>query len=421
MARQNGKNAILEMRELFGAVMLGEAILHTAHEVKTAKKHFRRLQHFFGTQRSDPRARYPELNALVTEVRKVNGEEAILLTTGGSIEMAARSKNSGRGFTVDVVVFDEAQQLDDDALEAMLPTKSAAPLGDPQVIYAGTPPGPNAQGAVFTRQRTSALARNAKARVWHEWSLTGRLGTADGEVNLDDKANWFATNPALGGRLLVAVAQDDRGDLSDGGFARERLGMWAEDDPDRARAIAADIWDSRISTAPPSQDERPTALAVDRWYDGTTAVAAAWKQGGSVHVELIALDVSKDEAPSVEWITERATRRIPVLIAADSPAAAMAAALIAKQVKVVLLSGPDFARACQAFVNDAIEGDLTHSGQAQLDAALSGATQLAVGKAGAWVWDRRKPENDISPLVAATLARLGAVQAKTKTGRVVTA
>ena len=51
--RQNGKNALLEIRELYGMVALGEKILHTAHEVKTAQKHFRRLKYFFGQKAND--------------------------------------------------------------------------------------------------------------------------------------------------------------------------------------------------------------------------------------------------------------------------------------------------------------------------------------------------------------------------------
>jgi hypothetical protein len=82
--RQNGKNAVLEMRELFGMVGRGEKILHTAHQVKTAQKHFRRLKHFFGSKVDDPAARFPELNALVREIRNVNGQEAIYLENGGS-------------------------------------------------------------------------------------------------------------------------------------------------------------------------------------------------------------------------------------------------------------------------------------------------------------------------------------------------
>jgi hypothetical protein len=55
---------------------------------------------------------------------------------------------------------------------------------------------------------------------------------------------------------------------------------------------------------------------------------------------------------------------------------------------------------------DGVTGEIV--AQSQLSSALAGATKLAYGKAGAWVWDRRQPDNDISPLVAATLARQGA-------------
>ena len=70
--RQNGKNVCLEVREVFGAVALGERILHTAHEVKTAQKHFRRLKFFFGEKANDPAAQFPELNALVKTIRSLS-------------------------------------------------------------------------------------------------------------------------------------------------------------------------------------------------------------------------------------------------------------------------------------------------------------------------------------------------------------
>lgn len=43
LPRQNGKNVCLEAREFFGLVVNGEKILHTAHQVRTSKKSFRRL------------------------------------------------------------------------------------------------------------------------------------------------------------------------------------------------------------------------------------------------------------------------------------------------------------------------------------------------------------------------------------------
>lgn len=111
--RQNGKNAILEFTELYLAAILGMKILHTAHEVKTCRKHFLRMKYYFENAR-----KFPELAELVTYIRATNGQEAIVLKNGGSIEFIARSKSSGRGFTVDVLVCDEAQELTDEQMEA---------------------------------------------------------------------------------------------------------------------------------------------------------------------------------------------------------------------------------------------------------------------------------------------------------------
>lgn len=92
--RQNGKNGVIEMRELYGLAILGEKILHTAHEVRTARKAFLRLASFFENERE-----YPELAALVVSIRRTNGQEAIKLTNGGVIEFSARSRGAARGFT----------------------------------------------------------------------------------------------------------------------------------------------------------------------------------------------------------------------------------------------------------------------------------------------------------------------------------
>jgi hypothetical protein len=45
-----------------------------------------------------------------------------------------------------------------------------------------------------------------------------------------------------------------------------------------------------------------------------------------------------------------------------------------------------------------------------------GARKRAIGKAGGWGWDRRDPELNIAPLVAATLARFGASLVKKPNG-----
>ena len=72
--RQNGKNAILEIVELFKATIQGRRILHTAHELKSARKAFMRLRSFFENERQ-----FPDLYRMVKSIRATNGQEAIVL------------------------------------------------------------------------------------------------------------------------------------------------------------------------------------------------------------------------------------------------------------------------------------------------------------------------------------------------------
>ena len=68
LPRQNGKNVCLEAREFFGMVVDGEKILHTAHQVRTSKKSFRRLAAMFTDKR------HPEVTDIVKNIRYTNGE-----------------------------------------------------------------------------------------------------------------------------------------------------------------------------------------------------------------------------------------------------------------------------------------------------------------------------------------------------------
>ena len=418
MPRQNGKNGALEIRELFGLVGRGEKIVHTAHQVKTAQKHFRRLKHFFGRKVRDPNAAYPELNALVEEMRSVNGQEGIYLSNGGSIEIVARSQGSGRGFTVDVIVCDEAQDMNDDDLEAILAASSAGPLGDPQWLFTGTPPGPRVDGSVFTRNREDALSKGAARRkvCWHEWAADPRDDPADPKV-------WEKANPGLTtGRLLIDVVQAEHGTYSEGGFARERLGIWPKV-AEHARVIPGDVWRALLEQGPPNGTP-PDALGVDASHDRVLVIAGCWSTGDGHHVEVLHLDETADTLAAVTWLTERARpRRIPVVIDGMSPAASIIPALKTARVRVVQSTAGDMAKACGLFYDDATTGRLTHgvttdgelASQQPLDAALAGAKKRAIGTAGGWGWDRKDPAVNIAPLVAVTLARLGASSVRPKT------
>jgi len=308
LPRQNGKNVCLEAREFYGLVVNGEKILHTAHQVRTSKKSFRRLAAMFTDKR------HPEITDIVKNIRYTNGEESIELDNGGTIEFSARSRQAARGFDgISLVVFDEAQELMDDQVEAIMATLSASSTGTRQLIYTGTPPYPNCPGEVFRRRRQACLASPSKHDAWHEWSV--EADTIE-KINVTDKTLWYMTNPALGIRLDEEFTAEEQRSMSPDGFARERLGWWAPTLEHIADyAIPSNLWDECQSSevAP----EGKTAYGIKFSPDGSEValcVAVIPKEGES-RVELI------ETRPTglgtqwlADWLNARYTKACCVVI-----------------------------------------------------------------------------------------------------------
>lgn len=405
--RQQGKNHLLEMVELYKMVELGRRVLHTAHLVPTSRKHFLRMLAYF-----DNPKQYPALAKRVRIIRSANGQEGIYLTNGGQIEFVSRSKNSGRGFTVDDLVLDEAQELDEDALEALLPTISSAPSGDPQQLWTGTPPGPNARGDVWLRMRTAGAQAADPRLAWLEWSVP-----AGADPN--DRENWYATNPALGRRINLEVLESERATFDDAGFLRERLGQW----PSEAGGskIPMEQWGKCATTTPPKDGKLVYAVDMSPTR-GITAIAVARRTDEAIHVEVVQhRSTATGTRWVVEWLAERRNQAKEVLIDATSPAASLVPDLKARRVNVRLTSATDMARACGGLADAVAEGTVTHFDQPVLNEALRNARTRTIGtEAIGWGWSRKSAESDITPLVAVTLARYGAASLK-QSMRIVTA
>lgn len=409
--RQNGKNGALEVRELFGMVGLGERFLHTAHEVKTAQKHFRRLKHFFGRKANDPGAKFPELNKLVAEVRNVNGQEAILLTNGGSVEIVARSTGSARGYTVDVIVCDEAQSMSDESQEALLSTSSAAPSGNPQWIYTGTPPGPRSNGEVFARVRAAALQGAPGRLCWHEWS-------AEDGADLDDRLLQAAVNPGLiTGRLLREVIEGERASMSDEGFGRERMGIW--ETSATKYVIDPESWESCADEL--SVAKSRLVLGVDVNPERTVASVglAGERDDGRLHLELV--ETRRGTAWLAGYIADLCQRNRISTVVVDkvSPAASLIDDLARRRVRVTATGATEMGVACAQLFDGVMDMRVVHINQPQLTAALAGARRRTIGQEGLWGWNRRNASVDITPLVAVTLAAwgVGAVKVKSPTAK----
>ena len=306
--RQNGKNVCYEALELFGMAVRGDRFLHTAHQVVTAKKSFRRLESIFNSRR------HPELRAIVKNIRYTNGEEAIELDNGGSIEFSARSSQRARGFDdISRVIYDEAQELTDDQQAAIMATLSASSSGVRQIILGGTPPYSGVRGEVFRRARDAVLTAPAPSDAWHEWSADAPSLEV---LELDDRALWAAVNPAMGRRLTEEFTAEERRKLSPLDFARERLGWWSPTASARADiAIPADLWDSCKSSAP--KPEGKTAYGVKFSADGSEVVlcGAVIPSEGPARISLIERrSTGAGTRWLAEWLNERYTRAACVVI-----------------------------------------------------------------------------------------------------------
>jgi len=308
LPRQNGKNVCLEARVVFGLAIRGERVLWTAHQVRTCKKAFRRLVAIFTDKR------HPELMALVKQIRFTNGEECIELTNGGSVEFMARSRQGARGYDgISLVIFDEAQELTDDQVEAIMATLSASATGTRQIIYTGTPPYPNCPGTVFRRRRQICRESPGQHDAWHEWSVEAESAA---DIHVGDPKLWYKTNPAMGIRLSEEFTAEELRTMSADGFARERLGWWS---PELTRkddlALDQEAWEAAASDL--RKPEGKTAYGVKFSADGSEVVlaGAVITPGGSVRISLI------DRAPTghgtkwlAAWLNERYTRASCVVI-----------------------------------------------------------------------------------------------------------
>jgi phage terminase large subunit-like protein len=213
VARQNGKGAVVEARELAGLFLdhrdgFGDErlILHSAHEFKTASEAFRRILALIQDNRMFSRH--------VRHVYLQRGAESIELNNGKRLRFVARSSGSGRGFSGDLVILDEAQNLGDEAMAALLPTLSARP--NPQVWYTSTAGGPDS--IQLARVRDRGVKGGDSSLAFFEWS-------ADERDDPSDPAVWAKTNPGLGIRITEDYVARERAALAPDAFARERLSI----------------------------------------------------------------------------------------------------------------------------------------------------------------------------------------------------
>ena len=403
--RQNGKGGIIEARELWGLFIGGEElILHSAHEFKTAKAAFKRVERLI--------RQTPDLHKRVKTYRQTVGEEGIELHTGQLLRFIARSKGSGRGFTGHCNVMDEDMILGDNEMDALLPTMAA--VEDPQIWYLGSAGigAPSVQVGRLRRRALAAIESGAAdpSLAYMEWSADPHRTECSADCTAhDDPASDEAvlkSNPGVGYRLTLEKVAKERATLSPAGYARERLGVgeYPSDGADSWQVIGEDVW--RALADGTSQPQDPVAFAVDATPERShAAISVAGGSGEAVHVEVV------DHRPGTGWVVDRlvelSERWSPCAIVIDPGGPAGSLIVDAEKAGLEILQPKtrEVGQACGQFFDAVSEQGIVHLDQAPLATALAGAQQRPLGDA--WAWARRGVSVDISPLVAATLAVWG--------------
>ena len=282
--RQNGKTGLVQGRANAGMLMYNEQVIYTAHLQKTATETFEEMASFFDS---------PKLRNHIKDIKTALGREQIILKNGARVKFLARTRNGGRGQHGDLLIFDEAQELEEEAQASFLPAISASL--NPQTIYVGTPPDTQTKGYVFRGIRKKALDGETKQASWFEFSVP-EIG------DVHDIYRWAATNPALGRRILLSTIEGECEQMAPDLFARERLGWWSpvvESHEDYA--IPEEIWMNCASSE--LKPSGRTAYGIKFSADGSSVAlsGAVIPENGKARISLIEYRSTNE---GIRWLAD---------------------------------------------------------------------------------------------------------------------
>lgn len=378
--RQNGKSYAVRFYLAWMAAVEGRNVLYTAHHGKTVRDFFKQCREMFETQ--------PELYELLKPdnegIYRAHGMEGIYLTNGGSIEFSVRTNQFGRGMSRSILVFDEAQEMTQEMLEAVQPTTIAAAGGDIQKIFLGTPPGVKCAGTVFADMHRRAHSDNPGDIWWLEWSAE----------HIPDPFNvdmWYLCNPAMGYRITEEAMADAASTMSPESFAQEYLNHWPRVEIARG-VIPSTAW-SKCETETPAKDGI-TCFAIKFSPDGaigSMSVCVRPRDGvGLPHIELVeSREMIYGLGWFVEFIESRYTGVEQFVIDGKSNAQALVDELRrhgigAHKAGIIIPKTEEVTTACSLLLSAVCEGKLTHYGQDALTEAATKCSRRNIGSGGGW-------------------------------------
>lgn len=422
--RQQGKGGIIETIELAGLFLFGERlILHSAHEYKTAQEAFLRIKSLIDG--------CSDLSRHVKAIREANGEQQVILMDGARLRFVARSKGSGRGFSGQRNILDEAYALTRTQLAALLPTMSAQP--NPQLNQFSTVPDPEtmpeAEEAVLPAVHKRAVAAAETGQPgrlgYHDWSVrrdelpvgdpTTDPAVADAYIELA-----YQCNPAMGIRISEEYVRSELAALGPAKFAVERLGSWQPDAGEQWLVIPKADWEAAADGRSAPVDPVAFAVTLSKDRQWASIGCAGIRADGLQHVELT------DRRLGTAWVVPRLAELVAkwkpcaVVIDPGSPAGSLVADVEKAGITLTKPVVRDVVAGAGAFY-DGISGKratdpetglpgpdprvIRHRGQLELTTAVAAAVKRPLGTA--WAWDQMAATADIAPLIAVSNALWG--------------
>jgi hypothetical protein len=391
LARQNGKTTLVLCRVAMQLIVPRSTVAYTAQDRNIAGfKWAEYVAALMATPFADR----------VRHVSRSHGSEALHMDNGSQFVIVTPGEKAGRSMSLDLAIIDEAAQQKDFALVGALgPTTLAKPQAQTWILSnAGS--FSSVMWRHYTDTGRESLDNPASTLCWQEWC-------ADDDADLYDRVAWQQANPSMdlpGGATSSGLLDGAMNTPADT-FRRENLNLWVS--VSQLTGIDAVTWAAcRDDDLLPGETNRALALDFTPERDHGTLVGTADVDG---RTPLEVIEHTHDLEHVILRCAELADRwDCPVILDRGSPAASAIPALERAGVAVRLISLPDFVRACEEFHDAAVQGRLAHRGDYRLTDAVAGATKRRVGDG--WAWSRRGGA-DITPLVAATLARWGVVTA----------
>lgn len=394
VSRQNGKNVILEVVELYAFYILEwNLILHTAHLQSTSANHMACLQAVVEAN--------PMLDD-ITVFSTANGKERMTrIDTGAVMYFITRGKKAGRGPSPKMVVFDEALYVTDDQIKALIPSMSAQSMNDDMPLMVYTSSAPLEDSVVLHRIRNKFIA-GALDGFFAEWSV---VSTEEEPIDINDRDLWFEANPGMGIRIDPDwVETNELSILSRIDFMGERLGVAIGGGDDSSSGVfGAEHWKACEDPGSEIEDGAPSylALSVGPGMVWSSFSESGQREDGDLHMEVVRRE------PGTAWVVDAAvklTKRLGCDLTVDpkSPTGGLIDKLVKAGVPIYEISLEETMLSCSGLQIDVLNHRIHHINQAPLNAAVVGAAVRPVGES--WVWSQKSSDVDITALTSCTLA-----------------